>query len=788
MTPDASRGVAVQGGSSLRFSYESPAANGVNYTNITAPAQTTNNTYDFPGGAAGAVESQTFDLSGLAAGDLPTLYFNYRFDTEQANAALPIGQSPTDYMRDSLRVYASGESGEWMLLATNNTQRGPGSLDDEFDPLVTAVDVNGDGVLTGEELQNNVQELFDNNGQWRQARVPLDAFAGQSNVRLRIEFSSAGGFGFGMNGGKGPQLRTLAGNRLVDGQTFTIGGRTFELEMGPSLSMPSGSAVNNGDSVTIEGVTYVFTNGTGAPVVAPNVAVPFNASQSAETLASSLLTAIQSTPRPKAIVNLNATEQNDTMTEALVASLTGDSATITVTGNIGDNPALSDPTADVDLVRLDLARGTTVDAQVNALFIGSALDSYLRVFDSNGNELAFNDNRFGSTDSRILFTAPSDGTYYFGVSGSSNTTYFPSVFRTGTGSSSGNYQLVLDVTRQLNPVRAGARLQLEGASAVSVSPGASFILQGALGTSNGNDPVYVNVGMTAAQVATAVQASMITAYNGNTNTVPVRGDTIDLTGLVQYDSFNPLNFLPTPSLSELDPGPFGASTSFVGDEFGAFNASTDFNGNRNALNPGALRASNNGSEGVFLDDFIIGVAGRGEMVQNAPVDPQFIVDPQLTSTLPISRNLEIMSGPYQLEIRGGKEYAVPLLDGFPTTLFLEDAVSPQEQESDGVAIRFNPASLLTPGATFEISDGTRSLTFELDNIDDAIGTQSGNVPVPFSTAAFNANTGTFESETSTVITARIRDIINSSAVQSVLDIKAVLLNSDAVEQRPISWS
>lgn len=764
LTPNATRGAVVNGGSSLYFGFESPGANGINYTNITDPG--IRNSYDFPGGAAGAIESQTFDLSGLSAGDLPTLYFNYRFDTEDANAALPIGQSQTDYMRDALRVYVSGEDGKWLLAATNNSTLAGGSADDEFDSLTSG--------------NPDVQELFDNNGQWRQARVPLDAFAGQSNVKLRIEFSSAGGFGFGLQGGKGPQLRTIEGSRLVDGQAVTIGGRRFEIEMGPSLSMPAGSSINDGDSVTIEGVTYVFTDGSGPPVASPNVAVLFTSSQSAEQVAATLLGLLQAGARPQATINLTATELNDTLTTAVVASLTGDSAVITVAGNIGDNVSLSDPTADVDLVRVDLSRGATVAAQVNALSLGSPLDSYLRVFDSAGNQLAFNDNRFGTTDSGLNFTAPVDGSYYFGVSGSGNSAYRPAVPGTGVGASSGNYQLVLNVLRQLNAQQAGGRIQLEGAAHVSVAAGSPFLLQGGRGSTG--EPIYVNVGMTAADVAAAVQQTLAQTFaGGSTTAFPVRGDTLDLTGLVQYDSFDFQTGLPAPSLSQLNPGPFGATTGFVGDVFGAFNASTDFSGGRNNANPGALRAQANAFEGVYLDDFIIGLAGRGEMVLNAPTsDTTFVTDPQLTRTSPDQFNPEVLAGPYQLEIRGGTEYGLPLLDGFTKTLDLRDAVAAQERLARGVSILFNDASQLSAGTTFTISDGTRTLTFELDNVDDSIGTQPGHVPVPFSNAAFDPVTGTLRSETAQTIAARMRDIINSSAVQSVLDVNAVLINSDSL--------
>ena len=131
-------------------------------------------------------------------------------------------------MRDALRIYAAGEDGQWVLLATNNDPAQAGSnaglFDDELDAAVSG--------------NTTVQRLFDNNSQWRQARVPLDLFAGQKNVRLRVEFSTAGGFGYGFSGGKGPEIRTIAADRLVDGETLIINGEQFEIEMGTSLNLP----------------------------------------------------------------------------------------------------------------------------------------------------------------------------------------------------------------------------------------------------------------------------------------------------------------------------------------------------------------------------------------------------------------------------------------------------------------------------------------------------------------------------------------------------------------------
>ena len=390
--------IRTTGGSSLYFGYESPGANGssvatglTNLTGLGAPSA--NLDYNFPGGAAGAIESAPFSLGGLGAADLPTMYFNYYFETEGAGSSFPRPTNANDYMRDSLRVYISGDDGVWTLVATNNSDR-TASLD-EFDPQAT-------------NALGQVQELFDDNGRWRQARIPLDSLAGQENVKVRIEFSSAGGFGYGMQGGRGPELRTIAGNKLVDGTTLSIHGETFEIEMGVSVTLPSGSALTNGDSLTIDGTRYVFTDGSGAPPASPDVAVLFARNQTAEQIATALQTAIlAATPIRPIFTGLNfSNEGNEVISAASPSGANGDTMRIIGTGFIGDNATLPIAGQDVDMIRLDLSAGATVVASIEAALIGSPLDSFLRVFDSEGRALtnAFgapiqNDNRPGSLDS-----------------------------------------------------------------------------------------------------------------------------------------------------------------------------------------------------------------------------------------------------------------------------------------------------------------------------------------------------------------------------------------------------
>jgi hypothetical protein len=75
-------------------------------------------------------------------------------------------------------------------------------------------------------------------------------------------------------------------------------------------------------------------------------------------------------------------------------------------------------------------------------------------------------------------------------------------------------------------------------------------------------------------------------------------------------------------------------------------------------------------------------------------------------------------------------------------------------------IRFAGSSQIVDGQTLVINDGNRTLALEFDNISSP-GITLGNVAVPFDPTA---------NESGSVIAARVLQIINSSAVQSVLQV------------------
>jgi predicted outer membrane repeat protein len=110
----------------------------------------------------------------------------------------------------------------------------------------------------------------------------------------------------------------------------------------------------------------------------------------------------------------------DTTGAAYVRSLTPNTQ-YDVYGEIDDG-ALGLNDIDLYAVSLDANQRLTLDIDTD--FNGSQLDAYLRVFDSTGTPKTSNDNTHNN-DPYLVYTAPSTGTYYVGVTNSQNSSYDP---------------------------------------------------------------------------------------------------------------------------------------------------------------------------------------------------------------------------------------------------------------------------------------------------------------------------------------------------------------------------
>ncbi len=134
-------------------------------------------------------------------------------------------------------------------------------------------------------------------------------------------------------------------------------------------------------------------------------------------------------------------EPNDTLEDAMRLPLQG-RGSVSVSAEVGDG---SHADADVDVYLLDVPAGTALAAEITARRNGSSLDSYLRVFDGAGRQIAANDDAEG-LDSALQLDLPEGGTVYLAVSGYGNAGYDPTSAGSGSGGSTGRYSLSVALT------------------------------------------------------------------------------------------------------------------------------------------------------------------------------------------------------------------------------------------------------------------------------------------------------------------------------------------------------
>ena len=239
-------GEAVEGGTSFYFGLEQPPnqvtevvgqPNDLNYY-WTNPALY--NTYNLPDGAAGSLDTQTFSLANYTTGDQPMLYFNYNLNKgDPTNNGTPAG-----FDFDTAKIFASNDGSNWTEL--------PGEA---------------------------VSGLADSGGNWLQAEYSLAGFAGDSTVRLRFDFSTAGDMGVGETDYTGSYLTALSGEQINDGDTFEIDNQTFEFDMGYALFLPNaaGDVIQNDETftVTTEAGSTTFQFVSSGTATTGDVAIPY---------------------------------------------------------------------------------------------------------------------------------------------------------------------------------------------------------------------------------------------------------------------------------------------------------------------------------------------------------------------------------------------------------------------------------------------------------------------------------------------------------------------------------
>ncbi len=844
---DLSRTATTLGGRSFHFGYEGGGAHNLN--NVPAFTPAVGHNYDFAGGAYGTVESALFDLSSYSAADKPVAYFNYFLDSENT--------PPNESMRDSFRVFATDDSGNWVLLSTNDQHTG---RDLAINPNPTTLP------------HFRVQETFET-ANWRQARVDLSPLAGRSNVRLRIDFSSAGSLNVGHSRTQGDELRAIDGSKLRD-RMYTVieefsfeNGvglqQAFEVDTGYTLVAPTGAKIQDGDNFTVDGIVYEFDNVTagaglgGPPGVTPGrIRIPYTIFDTAAQVAYNMQVALEVnyvpftfTPDPLNDPTSDPLNEalpgeptNDTLATAHRTNLIMAGDTYQASGFIGDNNHLTLtpeqqrlfpnvlPDQDVDLFKIRVSDRSQIRAFADpaTMFAGamiSLLDDRGVVVQTQTADAGIdyepgNPGDPGATPP-VNFNDPNvppaqlpndpgytteAGYYYVMVWGAGNTGIDPFREGQGSGGDTGAYDLTIEVRNPDEPVLlAGGGLDFDAPDRNDIEVPYTFInthlvdnrvnIPGARNITASNnlapDPrgypfnrfiegeagvtddvahvrIPLHAGMTDAEVADAIAHTIADVYHGGDRRLVKTFD--EIVRLIEHRVVD--RQAAPPGETVIQPaaqfglvggqGLFDNQFTLEGDNFGAFLSN--------------LRARNNGFEGLYVDDLIVGLAERGEMVFGAQNNANYVED----RYRPVN---QVVEGPYQVEIRRGTEFGTslphpasgqdpsPLAEGFMRT---DRHFDSNDRFTQSVSLTIPAGWEIKEGRTFTLSDGVQTLTFEFDDADLTVqppdgsnnfvlgpGVQAGHVRIAYR-----------DFEPAHVVAARIRDAINSAQVQDVLKVTA----------------
>ena len=786
--------VAVDGNASYYFGSQDGSTGDVS-----------DNHYDFPGGAHGTLISNTFSLEGYSAADQPMLYFNYYLDSEPDGNDYSPGSR---LQRDAFRVYISGDDGNWTLLGTNDSFQSRSQFDEfDYGPL----DSQGRTTLSqhaANRVVPAVYELFQNTGTWRQARIPLVDYAGQKNLRLRFDFSTAGSMDVGNRLTTGDELRAVAGSQLRDGQTFTINAlgststqHTFEIDLGYTLVAPSGANIDAGDSFTVDPdgsgpiAARTFTFVTGIPGSGQIQFAPTDTpEQVAIRIASALNSAFGSgfAVRNDHRVNLVDPDLTTLMTVTAVGLPTTQYPAATVAPFVEGAPDL-DFTSSGNVV-------IHVNSGMNRNQVAAAIRQRLAdVYAVKATpEVEPNDSLAAaqSIESAGLWTRSFNQDI-------ANPLTYPHASIAGSGNGSADYYRFTGtggrVWVDLDDVNASMRVQLLDS--------VGTVLRTATVAGTGGDvgnpeigPYTVTAGQTYYVLVTDSAGNPVDlgerytlhvslenhtyTYDGAGVAANVKSED-DLVRIIKHE-FAGQDLGPIPDATRLGidaiwagDGTSSSLRGLPGDSFGAFTASYP-------SYAGSLRGMDNAHQGVWIDDVIIGLAERGEMVISAPANTTFISNQELLNPNSPSSHQEILTGPYQLEIRRGIEYGVwpqqnpipvvqqsplktapPRLQLIPNEATKSKALNSNDRVAQQTTLIASPGSQIADGQTFQLSDGVDTIVFEFEDGDLDNGVAPGHIAVVF-----------YAADTAHEVAVAVRDAINSQQSQAKLNIVASL--SDGV--------
>ena len=370
-----------------------------------------------------------------------------------------------------------------------------------------------------------------------------------------------------------PALAKTGEVRVLGDRNSTVA----QLQIVPILRAVGGD-VTSGNTVLLEGTGLVENDLTlsidGQNVATPDVETIFDRSRDQQVIVLTVPGGVSDGE-----INVTTSGGSYTLATAITLNALADVVTGETAGGAGDItgntlgtalavnlPSRSSVTIDpfintaldVDLYQFSFNAGDLlqIDVQGTGAGTGNLGDSYLRVFDSAGNALAADDSSGPSSDSRLKFRVPTDGTYYLGVSGDANRTYDPNVSGSGTNGATGSYQLVVQRGREGDSRLSSITSALGSGTARQATVAAANIGQTITLTGTGlrgDDQVVFTRNNSAGNMTTMVVNPTSVASDGTSLDVVVPREAVS--GIVRIARDNGGIFLQVvPTLVDIDQG------------------------------------------------------------------------------------------------------------------------------------------------------------------------------------------------------------------------------------------
>jgi hypothetical protein len=192
-------------------------------------------------------------------------------------------------------------------------------------------------------------------------------------------------------------------------------------------------------------------------------------------------------------------------------------------------------------------------------------------------------------------------------------------------------------------------------------------------------------------------------------------------------------------------------------------------------------AQNNNHTGFFVDDIIVGFAGRGEMVTGAGSNGSTFANlesnpfGQATKNPDLKATPQLLQGDYQLEIRRGEDYG-SLAKPTKSDVAINPTLDVNDRLSEGWTVDVgNNVSL---GNTITVSDGIITKTFEFASSVAVNPLPDGNIPV---LRGGSAAQGTNATNLAAAITAAFNGVVGRNKVIGKAVAAGNAGNSDRVD-------